>query len=211
MSLIRNAVCAAVCGLCVSIFISADTLVLRDGRRVDGDLIAVRDGVIEFEAARGFGARDRLRLNRGDVVRIDLDSNDRGSFRPNSEPRGFQRPAGMRERDVAVEAARAWNDTGIEVRPGQTIFIAATGRVRWGPGREHGPEGEPVSPFNAARPMPSRPGGALIGRIGEGADYFFIGSERGPISIRSAGRLYLGINDDYLQDNSGSFRVTVYY
>jgi hypothetical protein len=29
--------------------------------------------------------------------------------------------------------------------------------------------------------------------------------------VRGGGRLYLAINDDYLQDNSGSFRVTVYY
>jgi hypothetical protein len=29
--------------------------------------------------------------------------------------------------------------------------------------------------------------------------------------MRQSGRLYLGINDEYLADNSGSFRVTVYY
>jgi hypothetical protein len=29
--------------------------------------------------------------------------------------------------------------------------------------------------------------------------------------MRSAGRLYLGINDDYLRDNTGEFRVTVYW
>jgi hypothetical protein len=29
--------------------------------------------------------------------------------------------------------------------------------------------------------------------------------------MRAEGRLYLGINDDMLGDNSGAFRVTVYY
>jgi hypothetical protein len=29
--------------------------------------------------------------------------------------------------------------------------------------------------------------------------------------MRSSGRLYLGVNDDFLADNSGNFRVTVYY
>jgi hypothetical protein len=29
--------------------------------------------------------------------------------------------------------------------------------------------------------------------------------------MRSGGRLYLGINDDMLQDNSGAFRVAIYY
>ena len=57
--------------------------------------------------------------------------------------------------------------------------------------------------------MPNRAGGALIGRIG--GDVFFIGDERGPIRVRNSGRLQLGVNDEYLADNSGSFRVTVYY
>ena len=29
--------------------------------------------------------------------------------------------------------------------------------------------------------------------------------------MRSGGRLYLGVNDDVLTDNSGNFRVVVYY
>jgi hypothetical protein len=29
--------------------------------------------------------------------------------------------------------------------------------------------------------------------------------------VRNSGRLQLGINDEYLADNSGNFRVTVYY
>jgi hypothetical protein len=29
--------------------------------------------------------------------------------------------------------------------------------------------------------------------------------------VLRSGRLSLGVNDDYLQDNSGSWRVTIYY
>jgi len=32
-----------------------------------------------------------------------------------------------------------------------------------------------------------------------------------PIRIRTGGRLFLGVNDDFLNDNSGNFRVIVYY
>ena len=85
----------------------------------------------------------------------------------------------------------------------------ASGKVRWGKDRRDGPEGEKNSPFNAARPLPNRPGGALIGRIGN--DLFFIGADSGPIRVRNGGRLFLGVNDEYLQDNSGNFRVTVHY
>ena len=59
--------------------------------------------------------------------------------------------------------------------------------------------------------MPNRNAAALIGRIGEDGDPFFIGNDTGPIRMRAAGRLYLGINDDYLQDNTGSLRVVIMY
>jgi hypothetical protein len=195
--------------------LAADTLVLRDGRRVQGSLIAVRDGVIEFEGQRGLFGRERFRVDRDEVTRIELDDvrgdrfdNDRNDRRDDSSG---GRPPGMRERGVSVNASQAWTDAGVSVRPGQTLYFEATGRVRWGPGRQDGPGGERNSPRNEARPIGSRPAGALIGRIGEGDDYFFIGEETGPIRVRGGGRLYLGINDDFLQDNSGSFRVTVYY
>ena len=55
----------------LSATLSADTLIMRDGRRVQGQLIGVRDGVIEFDGQRGyFGGRERIRVNREDVVRI---------------------------------------------------------------------------------------------------------------------------------------------
>jgi len=47
--------------------------------------------------------------------------------------------------------------------------------------------------------------------VGDGDAPFFAGSDRGPYEMRGSGRLYLGVNDDYLQDNSGTFRVVVSY
>ena len=194
----------------LSVAVSADTLVMRDGRRVQGQLVAVRDGVIDFEGQRGlFGGRERIRVNRDDVARIELDeyerpASDAGAPRPG-------RPSGLRERDVNVNAATAWNDTGVSVRAGQDVYFTATGRVRWGPGRQDGPAGERGGPRNDARPIASRPAAALIGRVGDSGDYFFIGDDTGAIRMRAGGRLYLGINDDMLGDNNGAFRVTIYY
>jgi len=206
--------------LVMSSVVHADTLVMRDGRRVEGQLVAVRGDEIEFEGQRGgfFGGRERVRVDRRDVLRIEFDddrsrgdrfgSDDRdrrdGDYRPS-------RPSGMRERSLNVEASAPWHDTGIDVRSGQTIYFSANGRVRWGPGRQDGPAGERNSPRNDGRPLPARPAAALIGRVGDSNDVFFIGDDDGPIRMRSSGRLFLGINDDYLQDNSGAFRVTVYY
>src|SRR5437867_7343071 len=93
--------------------LSADTLVLRDGRRVDGVLVSVRDGTIEFQE-RG-GRRRVLRLQRDDVQSIELDSFSGGSIDNDS---GSTRPRGLREREVVVAANVPWVDTGIDVRSG---------------------------------------------------------------------------------------------
>lgn len=223
----RRSVIVALCATAWAVSLRADTLVLRDGRRVEGTLVSVRDDVIEFDGQRGpFGGRERLRLDRDDVVRIELDRYanrsgdrfDRDRDRERDRDRDRERddarrgrPSGLRERDVSVDSWTAWKDTGVDVRAGQMLYFSATGRVRWGPNRQDGPQGEPNSPRNDSRPIPSRPAAALIGRVGEGTEYFFIGDDEGPIRMRSGGRLYLGVNDDYLRDNTGSFRVTVYY
>jgi hypothetical protein len=186
---------------------AADTLVLRSGQRVEGTLVGVRGDTIEFETS---GSRRRVeRYDREDVRRIELDSNG-GSGRDDVGGGSSGRPSGMRERSVSVPAREQWNDTGIDVRRGQEVYFSASGKPRWGRDRQDGPAGERGSPRNPNRPIPDRPGGALIGRIGNG-DPFLVGDDRGPIRVRDSGRLFLGINDDHLPDNSGEFRVTVYY
>jgi hypothetical protein len=198
--------------------LSADTLVLRDGRRITGDLISVRNGSIEFQERGAYGNRV-VRVSRDEVRRIELDDYSTGGYEggPGYGPggpggRGAGSRAGMRERQVTVRADTAWSDTGIEVRDGQTLYFEARGEVTWGPGRKDGPEGEKNSPNNPGRPIAGRPGAALIGRVGGSAsDFFFVGDERGAIRVRGSGRLFLGINDDYLRDNRGYFTVTVYY
>lgn len=197
------AVIALVAGLPLGL--RADTLYLRDGSRIQGEFVAFRNGTIEFEEQRGFGGARTLRVSRDDVLRIEFDRADRSST-------SGGRPSGMRERQVVVSGDVAWNDTGIDVRAGQTLYFEATGQVRWGKDRRDGPAGEDHSPPNPARPLPNRNAAALIGRVGSGqADAFFIGGERGEFRARSSGRLFLGVNDDFLQDNSGNFRVVVYY
>ena len=57
-------------------------------------------------------------------------------------------------------------------------------------------------------PVPNAPLGALIGRVGTGAP-FLIGGRQSPSACPSRGRLYLSVNDDDKNDNSGGFRVEV--
>jgi hypothetical protein len=192
--------------LALPVSLVADTLYLRNGQRIEGELVGFRNGQIEFEERRGFGGARTVRFDRDEVDRIDFE-NRRYTSNNNNSSDG--RPSGMREKQVIVSADVAWNDSGVDVRAGQTIFFEAQGRVRWGRDRQDGPAGERNSPSNPNRPMGNRNAAALIGKIGN--DMFFIGDETGPIRMRSGGRLQLGINDDVLTDNSGNFRVVVHY
>jgi hypothetical protein len=182
----------------------ADTLLLRDGRRVDGRLVGVRDDVVEFEE------RGRVRrYERGEVRAIELDRPVYG--RPVEDARPA-RPRGLREREVIVSGDVPFVDTGIDVEDGQRLYFEAIGNVWWRRNRKDGPAGSTSEEYNPRLPMPRRPLAALIGKVGrDSADLFFVGDDPGPIRARSAGRLFLGVNDDYFEDNHGNFRVVVFY
>jgi hypothetical protein len=203
--------------------VSADTLILLDGSRVEGRLLSMRDDTIEFEER---GTRRRIVRHRDEVARIefnngrfdrpDRDRPERPSFGGGGQGAidpGSGRPQGMLRRDVEVRARQPFTDTGIRVRSGQLIYIEASGEIRWGRGgREDGPDGEKNSPVNNGRPIPAAAAAALIGRVGDdNRDLFLVGGDQGPFRMRAGGTLYLGINDDTFQDNNGSFRVVIYY
>lgn len=209
--------CALVLGLTLvaSEAVRADTLVLAGGRRIQGELIAVVGQEIEFEERAG-QIRRMLRVRRDEIVRIEFTEGQLPSSAPAFADQGGAAgpviPRGMRERIVNVVGNQRWIDTGVDVRGGQELYFMASGEVRWGPrNRKDGAAGERNSPVNHLRPIPDRPAAALIARIGEGEDIFFIGADIGPFRARQSGRLFLGINDDWLEDNTGSLRVKVSY
>jgi phycobilisome linker polypeptide/uncharacterized protein DUF4214/EF hand domain-containing protein len=111
--------------------------------------------------------------------------------------------------EVIVYPQERWTDTGMRVRAGDLIYFDTTGNVRLS--NERGDIATAAGARSGRRAAESllsnQPAGALIGRVDNG-DPFFIGNRR---SVRAplSGRLYLGVNDDYLEDNSGEFRVMV--
>jgi hypothetical protein len=221
MNLPKLLAMTAVAGL-TSVPSFADTLILNDGTRLRGTLISMnRQEVVFQEDAGTYDRARRVRIDRNRVDAIDLTdrallgddswsddswSNNDGYYGNN----GSWSSDNLRSRTVSVYADRQWTDTGITVRAGDTIRFDPSGTIEWGPDRHDGPEGESNSPYNGNRPLPNRAGGALIGRIGTGTgDMFYIGGDRGTFRARTSGRLYLGVNDDYLRDNSGAFRVVI--
>jgi len=191
---------------------SADTLVLNNGREMRGKLISVTNGMVTWRMENG--RTQRVNLNRVDNINIGddetfRDPDDQGYVydRDRNNDRYGERYG---EQSFSVYADRQWTDTGMTIRAGETLRFVPSGEVVWGPGRRDGPAGEVNSPYNQSRPIPDRPGAALIGRIGNDTFYIGGGGEGSTtFRARTSGRLYLGINDDYVQDNQGHFQVTV--
>lgn len=118
-------------------------------------------------------------------------------------------PAPTAGEEIVVYPQERWTDTSLRVRAGDLMYFDTTGTVRLS--SERGDLATAAGARSGRRAADSllsnQPAGALIGRIGNG-EPFFIGNRRA-VRAPSGGRLYLGVNDDYLEDNSGEFRVMV--
>jgi len=103
-----------------------------------------------------------------------------------------------------------WTDTGVYVYAGDTVRFQGSGTVYMTPGNDDAADlrGSRSNRRAAESPLPNRPAGALIGRVENGAP-FFIGESGTPMRMPRSGRLLLSVNDDYLGDNHGVFRVSI--
>jgi len=130
------------------------------------------------------------------------------------------------EKAIAVAADAGWVDTGIDVAPGDQLQFVASGQIdlqRGNPEAQCGPAG--LDLVTVDQPIPNENIGELIGKVAqlvatridpksaleirdEVFALFPIGPER-TVAAPLKGRLYLGINENALKDNGGSFAVTV--
>ncbi len=134
---------------------------------------------------------------------------------PNATP-GAQTPARagespffpVRVRVRADNAANGWTDSGLMVRRGQRLRISATGRVSLGEGRFSTPTGLPRV-VDTEKLMRNEPTGTLIAVIGDDNDEFIaVGANREFYAPRD-GRLFLGVNEGKLEDNTGSYDALI--
>lgn len=135
-----------------------------------------------------------------------------------SAPAGTQTPARtgagdspffpVRVRVRADNAANGWTDSGLMVRRGQRLRISATGRVSLGEGRFSTPTGLPRV-VDTEKLMRNEPTGTLIVVIGDDNDEFIaVGANREFYAPRD-GRLFLGVNEGKLEDNTGSYDALI--
>ena len=126
---------------------------------------------------------------------------------------------------IPVPANTHWADTGFDVKRGEEIYFWASGAISLQQGN---PVAFPCSPDGldlktVQQPLPEENIGALIGKIvlllsvevdeetgeetrNEIIREFYVGKNK-RIEMPIDGRLYLGINELVVADNSGEFRV----
>lgn len=116
------------------------------------------------------------------------------------------------ERTVEIPATVSWTDTRVDCKAGSVLEIAATGSITHKPGGDFvGPDGNldpKVREAHPEGPMPNVNHAALIGSINRQKPYFLVGKNV-TYTCPAGGRLFLGINDAGVDNNSGKFIATI--
>ncbi|MBN1888521.1 MAG: hypothetical protein JW850_11045 [Thermoflexales bacterium] len=108
-----------------------------------------------------------------------------------------------------IYAYRGWQSTGVQVSEGDIYTVRAKGSWLYSPfAGPNGPEGHRRFSAPGFYPLPNVGGGALIGRIGDYGQPFYVGGSTWGRAERG-GLLYLRIDDDRLGDNEGCLEVQV--
>lgn len=141
------------------------------------------------------------------------------------EPEGLKFLSGRVFR-LTVPSNVQWTDTGYDVEGDQTLYFSASGGISLQVGNPMaycGPDGYDLK--TVQQPIQNKNIGALIGKVvllisievdeetgeetrNEMVEIFHIGSDR-IVSMPISGRLFLGINENVAEDNSGQFTVDV--
>jgi hypothetical protein len=186
-----------------------------DGARVavksPRDSIQLTVGDHEIEVTKdGFTSfTDRFHVRRGG--KVELAARLEPVFVPS------ETPPESKESKVKMEvpATRQWMSTGLKLRLGTKVRIIATGNVDAAPETDTREYYQQVPPAGRQErivhfPEPTLPGLCLMGRIGDGRA-FFVGNELSLIvtATDANSELYLGINDDLVDDNFGAWNVEI--
>ena len=135
----------------------------------------------------------------------------RGRGRGNRDAYGDRSAAPPNARSVVVPSNVEWTNTGLNVSRGQYLRFEPSGEIRLSTnGEDIGRAAGAMSARRADKAtIPSIPVGALIGRVGNGQP-FSIGDTTNAFDMPESGRLFLGVNDDHVQDNSGNYVVKIW-
>jgi hypothetical protein len=186
------------------------------------EFTADRDGRLYLTVNRGSFADARGTFTAQVKRERDLAAVDADGGPPRTPGRRRTRPTGPvttgpvtpQEATITVPGNSRGVDTGLDVRAGDQITFTASGTVVAGQrAGSTGPDGIRSSGLGSiigTRPVPSAGVGALVGYIrtldGQAGTAFLVGSQL-TYTAQTDGRLFLLINDDNYNDNSGSYLV----
>jgi len=182
-------------------------VVLRNGTIVDGRLVDIGgDFPKRLRVETPSGPREILSI---EVAKVYL-------YYPTNTPAPAAQAAAAAAQvaetpkgAITVPATQAWTSTGIRVRKGDQFQITGTGDINIGNNASSGVGGSPAATIPTIKyPLQSAPVGALIARIDQGQPFAVVNVPQ-PVTMPDNGTLFLGINDDHVQDNSGAYTVTV--
>jgi hypothetical protein len=183
----------------------------------NNDSVLNRAEVIEAYGSRADNFGDADVNNDGVISRnewqgpnrtfTDQDVNNDGVLTRREFRYGDTGETGVAGYAISVDPTQPWTDTGLTVRAGDTINLDAQGSIQLSTDGNDtaGPAGANRRAANA--PLRQQAAGALIARIGNSIP-IHVGDRRS-FRAPASGRLFLGVNDDFLRDNGGEFRVTV--
>jgi len=200
-------------------------VVMRNGDTFTGRLLDVHGNPSKgfFTGDRDINLSDISRIYLGsvnnvpDLASVDNPANTRRG-RPWMRERANQntvtdRPslAPSNARSVVVPGNVAWTNTGFNVSRGQSLRFEPSGEIRLSFNGDDVATAAGAKSFRFAQgaQIPTIPAGALIGRVGNGQP-FSIGDTTQPFKMPADGRLFLGVNDDHVADNSGNYVVRVW-
>jgi len=174
---------------------------LKSGETINGrlsDISGTSPKKFVFKTASG----DR-EFSSSEIGRVVLSRPNTSAAVPTS---GVKVPEGQ---GIVVSAQQQWTPTGLTVRKGEVITFQTNGDAQLSTDASDlaGPAGSRSGRLAQSAPLPQALAGALIARIGNGRP-FPIGDQTS-VPMPESGQLFLGINDDDLNDNQGGFRVNV--
>jgi len=108
---------------------------------------------------------------------------------------------------LVLSATQKWTNTKVTVPAGDELGITAGGQITVSPTETVGPGGDPSCTPAQNYPAPGLPCYSLIARIGNGAPFEVGTSDL--VSNATTGVLYLGINDNNVSGNSGSWTANI--
>ena len=178
-------------------------VLLRNGQGVNGRLSDI-GGTAPLRITLSTSSGDR-NFTSSEVSRIVF-ARPTGSVATSGTAAAPGVPEGQ---GIAVSGSQAWTPTGMAVRQGDRLTFNATGEVRLSNDSADvaTASGARSQRKSATAPLPENFAGALIARVGNSAP-FPIGESQ-TVTMPANGQLFLGINDDHVNDNQGGYRVVI--